>query len=310
MTFESPVPILSINVQSAEVTPGEPAVVHLAVRNDGTSAVAVELDVAGLAPDSVTLPGALGPLASGETAWSSLRVLLPAGFPASDLQIGLIAHALSPVDGSRYGRPATADFVLHVAETGLLEASVPDDVFGAFRGRFEIRVVNRGSEPQHAELSASSPAGARVHLKKRQLQLAPGEVGRARADIEAPRALVGAPRRVPFVVKVKGRGAPVTVSSTFVQSPMISTVVMKALAMFTTIAIVGTLAFFVLGKVTGGTNTNLAAPVTLATKPHLSNVGRSKGGNSTGGGSTKSGSLAGQPGQHGAKAGGHSSGGS
>ncbi|HTT92320.1 MAG TPA: carboxypeptidase regulatory-like domain-containing protein [Acidimicrobiales bacterium] len=245
----APRPALALRVEPADVVPGVPAQVLLAVRNDSGVATDVRFDVAGLNPEWVTVPDVDGALAPGETRQASLILRLPAGYPASELRAALQARAVGPGTAVPVGRPASADIVLRVAETGLIDASMPEQVYGAFRGRFHVSVRNRGREPQAVELSGSSPV-ARVSWSTRRVRLEPGAETRVRASVASKRAFTGPVRRVPFAVKVKGRGAPVTLGGTFVQRPWLSALFLKAGAILTTVMIFAALGTFLVVKLT------------------------------------------------------------
>ena len=254
-------PTLAISVEPAEVTPGEVSEARFAVRNDGGVPILVAVEVAGLAPDSVRLPGLLGPLDPGQTVASTIGVTVAPGYPPSDLRTSVRAFAVEPSSGSRWGRPATADLLLHVSETGLLEVSMPDEVFGAFRARFDVLVRNRGREPTEVEISGNSPVGATVQPSRRNLRLGPSGEALVRARVESGRALTGHPRRVPFSVRVKGRGAPVTLGATFVQRPWLSSLFMRALAIFTTVAFIAAAGIFIVLSVSNHYAPKVTAPL-------------------------------------------------
>ncbi len=255
-------PVLALKVEPADVVPGVPGPVRFAVRNDSGVPAVVRFNVAGLNPEWTDVPGLPEPLAPGDTRQLSFTLTLPAGYPPSELRAALHARALTPGTLVPLARPVSADVVLRVAETGLVEATMPDEVFGAFHGRFQVVVRNRGREPQVVELSGSSPVG-RVGWSTRRVRLEPGGQARVRAEVGSKRALTGPVRRVPFVVKVKGRGAPVSLGGTFVQRPWLSTLWLKAAAILTTLAFFAGLATFIVVKLTSTYAPNPTAVPTL-----------------------------------------------
>ena len=267
-------PVLALRVEPANVVPGAPAQVLLAVRNDSGVPAEVRFDVAGLNPEWVQIPEMTGPLAPGDTRQATLTVVLPAGYPPSELRAALHARALAPGTLVLLGRPVAADVVLHVAETGLIDATMPDEVYGAFHGRFHVSVRNRGREPQVVELSGSSPVG-RVRWSTRRVRLEPGGQAKVRAEVESKRAFTGPARRVPFAVKVKGRGAPVSIGGTFVQRPWLSTLWLKAAAIITTVLFFAALATIIVVKLTSTYAPNptavpvLKVPVTKPRPPKI-----------------------------------------
>ena len=255
-------PVLALKVEPADVVPGVPGQVRFAVRNDSGVAAAVRFNVAGLNPEWTDIPEVPEPLAPGDTRQLCFTLTLPAGYPPSELRAALHARASTPGTLVPLARPVSADVVLRVAETGLVEATMPDEVFGAFHGRFQVLVRNRGREPQVVELSGSSPVG-RVGWSTRRVRLEPGGQARVRAEVGSKRALTGPVRRVPFVVKVKGRGAPVSLGGTFVQRPWLSTLWLKAAAILTTLAFFAALGTLIVVKLTSTYAPNPTAVPTL-----------------------------------------------
>ncbi len=242
-------PVLAVGCPPAlEAVPGEPVELRVAVRNDGSVPLAARLDVAGFATGWAGLPAPLGPLVPGQVLGMSLRLLVPPGHPASELAGSVRAQPLDPATGVVAGRPASAGFVLRVAETGLVEVSMPDQVHGSLNGRFEVLLRNRGQEAQLVRLAGSSPAGAKVRCSQTGLRLAPGASARVEAAVEHKRALMGEHRRVPFTVTVKARGVPVTVGATFVQAPWARSWLVKAMAMVATVIAFAALAVFAVVK--------------------------------------------------------------
>jgi Fibronectin type III domain/Carboxypeptidase regulatory-like domain len=269
-----PRPALALRVEPADVVPGVVAQVRVAVRNDSGQPVEVRFEVAGLNPEWLTVPDVGSSLAPGDTRQAHLTICLPAGYPASELRAALHARAVGPGTGAAFGRPASADIVLRVAETGLIDATMPDEVYGARHGRFQVSVRNRGREAQAVELSGSSPVG-RVRWSTRRIRLGPGAQASVRASVHSRRALTGPVRRVPFAVKVKGRGAPMTLGGTFVQRPWLSALLLKGAAILTTVLVFAALATFLVVKITSAyAPSSTAAPtVKLAVpKPRVPKV--------------------------------------
>ena len=182
------------------------------------------------------MPPPLGPLQPGETRRATISLLLPAGYPACTLRLGLRVTALHPATAVSIGLPASADLDLRVADTGTVELSVADQVFGSGRGRFEVTLYNRGQEQQVVRLSGSSSEGVVVSFSPAEARLEAGAELTVRAKLRHRRPLVGPLRRVPFAVGAKGSGPPAMAASTFVQSPLVPTWVMRALAVLVTVA--------------------------------------------------------------------------
>ncbi len=274
-------PALAINIEPVQVTPGELAEVRLAVRNDSGVPGLLQLEILGLAPDWTEVPTTRTPLAAGQTLTTSIGVRVPAGYPSSNLRAAVRASLLGPDSGTRMARSSTGDLLLQVAETGLLDASMPDEVFGSFHGRFVVSVRTRGRELQHVELSGSSPVGARVSWSEAELSLLPGAEEKVRAEVDHKRGLTGPPRRVPFSVKVQGRGAPVSLSATFVQRPWLSAWLLKTAAIVATVLVMATAAVLIVLRLTTVYAPKVTTPPTVSAPPTVKFRVRSHGLGST-----------------------------
>ncbi len=260
-------PALAIRTEPVQVTPGEPAQVNLAVRNDSSTSGLLHFEILGLATEWAELPASGTPLAPGQTLTTTIVVTVPAGYPPSNVRAAVRASLLSPESGTLLARPSTSDLLLRVAETGLLDASMPTEVFGSFRGRFDVSVRNRGREAQQVALSATSPVGARVRWSEAHLHLPAGAEETVRAEVEYKRALTGLARRVPFSVKVEGRGAPVTLGGTFVQRPWLSAWLLKTAAVVTTVLVMAALALFIVLRLTSTYAPKVTTPPTPKAPP-------------------------------------------
>ena len=260
-------PALAIRTEPIQVTPGEPAQVNLAVRNDSGTSGLVQFEILGLATDWAELPASGTPLAPGQTLTTSIGVTVPAGYPPSNVRAAVRASLLSPESGKLLARPSTSDLLLRVAETGLLDASMPSEVFGSFRGRFDVSVRNRGREEQQVGLSATSPVGARIRWSEAHLRLPAGVEETVRAEVEYKRALTGLTRRVPFSVKVEGRGAPVTLGGTFVQRPWLSAWLLKTAAIVATVLVMAALAVLIVLRLTSTYAPKVTTPPPVKAPP-------------------------------------------
>ncbi len=98
------------------------------------------------------LPEVPEPLAPGDTRQLSFTLALPAGYPPSELRAALHARALTPGTLVPLARPVSADVVLRVAETGLVE------VDHARRGVRRLPRAVPGIGPQPWAGAASSRA--------------------------------------------------------------------------------------------------------------------------------------------------------
>lgn len=206
----------------------------LAVRNDSGAWARAKLDLIGVAPGWASLPP---PLPPGETRRATISLSLPAGYPACTLRLGLRVTAVDPATAAPFGLPASADLALRVADTGTVDLSVPDQVFGSGRGRFEVTLYNRGHEQQVVHLAGSSSEGVLVRFSPGEARLEAGAELAIGAKLRHRRPLVGSQRRLPFAVEAKGGGPPAVAASTFVQSPWVPAWAMRALAVLVTVAV-------------------------------------------------------------------------
>ena len=270
-------PALAIACGSvAEVAPGERSQLPLAVRNDSDVSVRAKVDLIGAAPGWATLPPLLGPLQPGETRRATILLSLPAGYPACTLRLGLRVTAIDPATATSIGLPASADLDLWVAETGTVDLSVPDQVFGSSRARFEATLYNRGHEQQVVHLSGSSSEGVVVRFSPGEARLEAGSELAVRAKLRHRRPLVGSRRRMPFAVEAKGSGPPAIAASTFVQSPYVPTWVMRALAVLVTVAAFAAVATVLVLKLRSAYTPKTETPSIKLAPPHFQQPARAR----------------------------------
>ena len=264
-------PALALGFEpTVEVVAGEPTRLPLAVRNDSPAWVRAKVDLAGLAPGWVSLPLIVGPLAPGETRNANLTLLLPAGYPPCLLPLALQATALDPQSGEPVASRASAHVFVRVSTATTVSLSVPDEVRGTRRARFDVTVQNRTHEAQKIELSASSRAGARTSFAPGELSLAPGATTTVRARVSHVRPLTGTPRRYPLILQARANGAPAITPATFVQRPWLPEWSMRALTLVLTVLAFAALALFLIAKLSSAYGPKvLPAPLlTPATSSH------------------------------------------
>jgi hypothetical protein len=208
----------------------------------------------------VTRATLTGPIPPGEVSNARLEVLLPPGSPPGRLTLGVQVVPLRPTNGQPVGGPAWAEFALIVEEAGLVELSLPDQVFGTWRGSFDVTAYNRGRSAQSLSLSAWSPSGARVSFSASSIELAGGQTRAVKATVRNGRALVGAVRRAPFSVEARGRAVNTGATATFVQTPWLQEWAVRAIGLVVTLVAFATLATFVVVKLTSTYAPKLVQP--------------------------------------------------
>ena len=264
-------PALALGFEATiEVVAGEPTRFCLAVRNDSLAWVRAKVDLVGLAPGWVSLPLPVGPLAPGETRNANLTLQLPAGYPPCLLPLALRATALDPRSGEPVASPASAHVFVRVSAITTVALSVPDEVLGTRRARFDVTVQNRTREAQKIELSASSRAGVHASFATGELSLPPGATTTVRARVSHARPVTGTPRRYPFILQARAKGAPAATPATFVQRPWLPEWSMRALALVLTVLAFAVLALFLIAKLSSAYGPKvLPAPLlTPATSSH------------------------------------------
>ena len=261
---------------TADAVPGQWSQLSLAVRNDSGVWARARVDLIGVAPGWASLPQPLGPLKPGETRRAKITLSLPAGYPACTLHLGLQVTAIDPATATSIGLPASADLDLRVADTGTVDLSVPDQVFGSWRGRFEVTLYNRGHEQQVVHLSGSSSEGVVVRFSPAEARLAAGAELTVGAKLRHGRPLVGSLRRLPFTVEAKGSGPPAIAASTFVQSPWVPAWVMRALAVLLTVAVFAALATVLVLKLRSAYTPKTETPSIKLAPPHFQQPARAR----------------------------------
>jgi hypothetical protein len=237
-------PRASIAVGPVDVTPGQPSVIDVAIRNLGDKPWIFLPTVVGVDPGWLSLPGPVGPLAPGEEGTVAIRVGLPTGFPACDYAAGLRVQAIDPSTGAATGKPLPADLTLKVGDGSLIGASLdPPEVRGGGRGRFHVVLHNRGRSAMRVDLSGSSPSSeVKVRFADPSIVLTPAADARVKARIRARQPVTGNRRRRPFAVRVQGRTTPVLLEGSFTQRPIISALFLKGAALATVVALWGAVA--------------------------------------------------------------------
>ena len=217
----------------AVVVPGRASPVVLRVTNDRHEAVAFAVSTIGLADDWIDPPLVTPPVAPGTTAEITLSVHLPAGFPSSRQVVGVLAE---PIGG---GQTLRADLVLEVGGRLGLQADLsPRDIRGGDNGRFDVVLVNDSTTPAKVSLEGLAPEGRlRIDVPSGPFEVAAGETVEVRGRVKGGRPLAGQSRRLPFIVRAGGSAPPVHLEGSFTQTPVLSSAVLRTLAVITVLAL-------------------------------------------------------------------------
>ena len=215
------------------VVPGRASPVVLRITNDRHEHAAFAVSTIGLADEWVDPPLVTDAIAPGETAEITIQVHLPAGFPSSSHLVGVVAE---PVGG---GQVLRADLVLEVGgRLGLQVDLTPRDLRGGDRGRFDVVLLNDSPDPATVSLEGLAPESRlRVDLAEGPHEVPPGETMAVRGRLKGGRPLTGQPRRLPFVVRAGGSAPPVHLEGSFTQTPVLSSGVLRALAVLSVLAL-------------------------------------------------------------------------
>jgi hypothetical protein len=180
----------------------------------------------------------------------AFHVALPKGYPPCALLVSIEARPL-PGAGARGGDERQAagrhDLQLLVGDGASVAARLdPPDVVGGSKGRFALVLRNRGSQSQKVRLEGVSPdPGLAVRFDPEAPLLLPGRQVQVAGSVHVRRALKGEAKRLPFAVRVQGRGTPVMAEGSFTSHPWLPSWAAKTLliglviALWAAVAVVG-----------------------------------------------------------------------
>ncbi|CAN5685564.1 hypothetical protein BH20ACT2_BH20ACT2_14550 [soil metagenome] len=206
-------PPVEVTADAVVVTPGRVTEVRVRLRNR----TAAPLDV-GLRALGTGLPGGEAErrlsLPVAVEIVCSLDALLPVGTPAGRHRMAVV---IEPPGGHR----TVADLALIVLDHDDLTANlVREEPRGGGRARTVVEIANRSAVAIPVTLSGTSPGGE-VRLARSSLVVPAGATVRIRARVIARQRLVGARRRIPFMVGIEGAGPRRQLLGTFDQRPLV-----------------------------------------------------------------------------------------
>jgi hypothetical protein len=297
MTDQSPT--FQVVAERTTVTPGQQVDVPVHLSNLGTRPLSFVLRLIGIDDSWTAGPRSSGVVAPGATVTGSLPVTFPLGFPPCEHLAGVQVQPLDP-DNRPVGAPQVADVELVVGDGSMIDAALePGNVES--RGRFVVRLHNRGLEPTTVALDpAVSEDGMRLALNPGQVALAPGGRAEAVGKVSHSRPLFGTTRRMPFSVTVRSRATPVHLSGTLTQPPIFSGGMMKVVAAIGIVCMWVTLLVFGLNQIGNKVHPKSNQPSTAQAAGATANGGAN--GNQNGGGAGGAGGASGSGGSGGSGA--------
>src|SRR4051794_2472020 len=207
--------------------------------------------VVGVEDEGVGPPVMVGPLDPGQETTVEFSVRIPAGFPPCDHLAGVQAEPIDPTTGAPLGRPVFVEVVLEIGDGSQVRATLePADINGGGRGKFRVSLRNRSAHPLNVKLEAESPGNTlAVRFEEDEVVLPPGEFVKGRAKVKGSRPLLGAHRRLPFVVPTPSRGPPRHPDRSFTHPPTLKSGMMKVMAIVALVAMWGGLLVLGLGQI-------------------------------------------------------------
>ncbi len=169
--------------------PGTQEHVELTLRNNGGSALPIEISVEGPPSQWLALSQTSALLAPAQTVPVTLTLSAPQDAPTGGYP--LVINAQSRDDPAIRVR---LEFVFEIAEPGKLVVElVPTQIQGQVSGEYQVRVTHSGATPLDVRLSASDDeAGCNYTFNPAALLVSPQETAVSRLTVTARQPLVGA----------------------------------------------------------------------------------------------------------------------
>ena len=219
---------LSTSVVTADA--GGVADLTVTVRNDSTVVDQLRIEVLGAAASWAELAHNVVGLFPGEEAVVAIR-LLPPRTPG--LLLEEVPFAVKATSGVNPNVSAVEEGVVQVGAFGDVAAELrPRTVAGRRRAGFTLALENRGNRPATVWLEAVDPEELLTFRMPQEVVLGAGEVQETPLTVAAEkRRWFGKDQARPFTVQTMAEeAAPVVVTGTFVQRPMLSKRAWLALA--------------------------------------------------------------------------------
>lgn len=258
-------PIVEVGTP-VSATPGHPANVTVRIVNAADQPLAMLLTIVGLDVEWTPPPVQTPPIAAGDEWTGTVTVTPQAGCPAGTYGYVAAAQPIDPVTQTAIEGLGQAYGEISVGDPSQLSVELSPREPAAVRTRkLSVSLTNRGTEPMSVELRTTASAGLDFAVRRDRAELPPGGSQKIAARVSAHRGrLVGAPRRMPFVLTAHGQTTPVRVDGVFVAHPLLNRGVTKAMALLAVLAVWASAGLLALNAINRhaqrNTTTNLALP--------------------------------------------------
>ncbi|MGA1344766.1 MAG: carboxypeptidase regulatory-like domain-containing protein, partial [Ilumatobacteraceae bacterium] len=247
---------MTLQPDLADLAPGDEAEFHVAMANDGSDDIEVELDLQGLDADLWTLANPIPVIPAGQVGRTTIRVRLPEDATPGERRISVSVRDAAGTVG------ASAAAALRVGSNDVIAIETdPASVAGTKGAKLDTIVRNRGDETLRLRVTGRSD-GASVTIRPAEFDLPPGKGARLKARIERNRRSWFKERRHGLVLDVRGGTVPATTSAIFVQKPIVPPVLLRSLAVLVALAVWASATFVLFSSMS--TTEEAAAPVAPA----------------------------------------------
>ena len=244
---------MTLQPDLADLAPGDEAEFHVAMANDGSDDVQVELDLQGLDADLWTLANPIPVIPAGQVGRTTIRVRLPEDATPGERRISVSVRDAAGTVG------ASAAVALRVGSNDVIAIETdPASVAGKKGAKLDTIVRNRGDDTLRLRVSGRSD-GASVTIRPAEFDLPPGKGARLKARIERNQRSWFKERRHGLVLDVRGGTVPATTSAIFVQKPIVPPVLLRSLAVLVALAVWASATLVLFSRMSA--NDEVAAPV-------------------------------------------------
>ncbi|WP_276963879.1 COG1470 family protein, partial [Ferrimicrobium acidiphilum] len=237
--MNSATPLFNLSVEDVLLAPGEATPVRVQLQNDIDEQLLLRLELWGLESGWYQLPGPDLALEAKSTVELDVVITIPRSYPAATLPVTLRASSVGSTTGSRY-----ATFSVTVGDARSMSARLdPSEIEGRHAGAFRVILRNRGLQPEHYTLSATTTSnGMRVHFDDPKPLILAGQEGSVTGRVVTRRRLTGSVQRHPFAIVAHGRTRPVELTAAFVSHPMLGSRTSKVAVLLAVLLVWGALA--------------------------------------------------------------------
>jgi hypothetical protein len=243
---------MTLQPDLADLAPGDEAEFHVAMANDGSDDVQVELELQGLDADLWTLANPIPVIPAGQVGRTTIRVRLPEDATPGERRISVSVRDAAGTVG------ASAAAALRVGSNDVIAIETdPASVAGKKGAKLDTIVRNRGDETLRLRVTGRSD-GASVTVRPAEFDLPPGKGARLKARVERNQRSWFKERRHGLVLDVRGGTVPATTSAIFVQKPIVPPVLLRSLAVLVALAVWASATFVLFSRMSA--TEEVAAP--------------------------------------------------